>query len=300
MRVSTRLGISKVKAQDGLEIEVMSRIPIGSSSSNKPSLLFIHGSGAGGWIWDEHWLEYFASKGFPSLAVSLRGSEATGTVKGVKDPVDIKDHVSDLKKVLENLPMKSSGKPIVLGHSFGGLVLTKLCEDKEARNLISSAVWMCAVPPSGQGKMAARFLWTRPWQTLNILRGFAFGQVSSSPKLNRRIFYDKSISIGKVADYMVRLAKDAEIMEDLAGVEAQMLDTSGQAPWVEGAPFKRYVLGARQDYIVDPPAILETAKFVGASEKATTIIDGPGHNIMLGPRWTIGAEAVLNLLERSK
>ena len=99
---------------------------------------------------------------------------------------------------------------------------------------------------------------------------------------------------------MARLAKDAKVMEDITGLEMQLPSTSGdgagRAPWVNDAPFRRFLLGAREDYIVDPPAIMDAAAFVGAEWANTTLIDGLGHNIMLGPRWTVGAQAVLDLL----
>jgi len=149
--------------------------------------------------------------------------------------------------------------------------------------------------------MAARFFRSRFFETLNILRGFALGQANRSPKLNRKIFYDDSIDLGRVSSYMKRLQRDASIMEDIAGLEMQLPDKfsdGGRAPWVSEAGFRRYVLGANSDYIVDPPAILETAAFVGADESDIAFIDGPGHNIMLGPRWIVGAQAVLNMLTK--
>ena len=82
-----------------MQIEVLSGSPEGGGGKSKQPLVFIHGSGAGGWIFDEHWLEFFASQGFPALAVSLHGSAATGTLNGSTEPVKISDHVDDLKSV---------------------------------------------------------------------------------------------------------------------------------------------------------------------------------------------------------
>jgi hypothetical protein len=132
--------------------------------------------------------------------------------------------------------------------------------------------------------MAARFLRTRFWQTVTILRGFAFGGARSDPKVNRKIFYDDSISLFQVSNYMERLNKDAEIGIDLKGVEANQPSKGlKQAAWIklidssasEGKmrPFRRFVMGANEDYIVDPPAIKETAAFVGVDP---VLINGPG------------------------
>jgi pimeloyl-ACP methyl ester carboxylesterase len=46
----------------------------GSGSEAHPApLLFVHGGWHGAWCWDEHFLRFFADKGYQALAVSLRG-----------------------------------------------------------------------------------------------------------------------------------------------------------------------------------------------------------------------------------
>ena len=41
--------------------------------SDRPPLLFVHGSFCGAWIWAEHFLPFFAEAGWECCAVSLRG-----------------------------------------------------------------------------------------------------------------------------------------------------------------------------------------------------------------------------------
>ena len=60
----------------------------------------------------------------------MRGSNATGTLNN-KQFVTINEHVRDLKEVVDYF---SNRKLILLGHSYGGLVMTKLFEDKIYRN----------------------------------------------------------------------------------------------------------------------------------------------------------------------
>jgi pimeloyl-ACP methyl ester carboxylesterase len=36
-------------------------------------LLFVHGGWHAAWCWDEHFLDFFAERGFHAVAVSLRG-----------------------------------------------------------------------------------------------------------------------------------------------------------------------------------------------------------------------------------
>ena len=50
----------------------------GSATESHPvPLLFVHGAGHAAWCWDEHFLDFFADKGFRAVAVSLRGHGAS-------------------------------------------------------------------------------------------------------------------------------------------------------------------------------------------------------------------------------
>jgi len=269
------------------------------------SLLFIHGSGAGGWVFEEHWLPFFAAMGFDAYTLSLRGSFATGfkdTPGANRKGATVSQHISDIKDVIRKIYKRGGGKgPIILGHSFGGLLVSKLLEDSEGHALIQRAGWLCSLPPTGQGPMSQRFLYTRFPQTINILRAFLFGQINNK-KLNRQIFYDSSVTDDKLAEYMARLALDAGGKPDLADVESALpsrnLNPDGSATWLSAPGSRRlkfFVLGSNDDYIVDPQAVLETAKYVDAKP---VLIDGPGHNIMLGERWRVAADQILLWLKQ--
>ena len=51
-------------------LEVFEKRP--SHESDMTPVLFVHGAWHGAWCWDEHFLDFFADKGYLSLAVSLR------------------------------------------------------------------------------------------------------------------------------------------------------------------------------------------------------------------------------------
>src|SRR5207253_3252615 len=57
-------------------IEVRSRQP--AQVSSRPPLLFVHGGYCDAWCWVPYFLPYFASRGFPSYALSLRGHGESG------------------------------------------------------------------------------------------------------------------------------------------------------------------------------------------------------------------------------
>eukprot|EP01041_Mallomonas_annulata_P005692 gene5692-11481_t len=295
-----------IVTSDNLRMELLFSGP--RKQKNRMPLIFIHGAGGGAWVFQEHWLPFFAKLGYECYAVGLRGSFGSGLPpKDTSTAVTLTQHISDLKTILQVLKKKHRNmKPIILGHSFGGLVVTKLLEDDAIRSLVSGAAWICALPPTGQGKMATRFLFTRFISTVNIIRGFAFGQVRR-PALNRLIFYDDSISDNDLIRYMNRLQLDSKIGQNFTDVgnNLPIIDAkTGLAPWLSSplisgnlettkSPLKRLVMGSINDYIVDPPAIIENAKYFGVEP---VLIRGPGHNVMLGGRWEVAASAVLNWL----
>lgn len=168
----------------------------------KPPIIFIHGSFHAAWCYAENYLDFFSSLGHHSYAISLRGTSTTGMPP--QDPgeiVTIEQHVSDIKNVLSSLKATMADRaggmetpdPIIVSHSFGGLIVMKLLEDKQFRQSISGACFLCSVPPSGNGPMIQRFIKTKFLSSLKIVWGFVFKAVSIDLPNCRELFFDKSV-----------------------------------------------------------------------------------------------------------
>nr|WP_231716133.1 alpha/beta hydrolase [Arthrobacter zhangbolii] len=81
----------------------------------KAPLLFVHGLGHGAWCWS-HWLEAAAAEGHPAYAVSLRGH---GSSQGSLRTARLSHYVDDVVHTAASLPRR----PVLVGHSLGGLVV---------------------------------------------------------------------------------------------------------------------------------------------------------------------------------
>lgn len=139
-----------------------------SSSSSKPPLLFIHGSGHAAWCWAENFMPYYSEKGFDTVAVSLRGRGKSGPPpSGAKAGGTLESHAEDVAAVAEMLVGEGSRPPIVVGHSFGGMVAQKYAlrgKEKQVSSLSSSPppsllsgiALLNSVPPSGNAAMIVR------------------------------------------------------------------------------------------------------------------------------------------------
>lgn len=121
---------------------------------NSKTIVFIHGLFMNNHTWDE-WKAFFESKGYTCYAPAHPKHEGEPAALRANPPqgleeVQFQDWITNLEKLIEGL----DEKPILIGHSFGGLTAQKLVEagKAEAAILISSA------PPKGVSTFKGSFL----------------------------------------------------------------------------------------------------------------------------------------------
>jgi pimeloyl-ACP methyl ester carboxylesterase len=120
-------------------------LPQHMQDARRPPLLFVHGSFHAAWCWQvspssiltdslppsqfimlavccmqEHFMPFFAAAGYDCYAVSLRGQGRSQRVAGMQAGSPTQ-HVTDLGHVVASLPRP----PVLIGHSFGGLVVQR-------------------------------------------------------------------------------------------------------------------------------------------------------------------------------
>jgi pimeloyl-ACP methyl ester carboxylesterase len=112
-----------------------------------PPVLFVHGFYAQASVW-KHWLPFFCARGFPAYAVNLRGRAGSrpGTRLG---GVSVNDYVADAAEVAETL-----GRPVVVGHSMGGLIAQRLAE----LDAVRAAALIAPAPPRGIPLLSWKFV----------------------------------------------------------------------------------------------------------------------------------------------
>ena len=119
----------------------------------KPPMLFIPGYFASAWVY-ESYLPFFADRGYAGFALNLRGREGSALPSGTMlGRVSINDFIDDARQVARWLTERLS-RPIVVGHSMGGLIAQKLGEEGLARAL----VLLSPAPPRGISVMSGRLL----------------------------------------------------------------------------------------------------------------------------------------------
>lgn len=273
-------------------------------NSIKPPIFFVHGSFHSAWYFAENFMPYFTARGHDCYAISLRGTAATGMPP--TDPgesVRIEDHIADVSYCLDEILRRyretgrPSTPPVLVAHSFGGMVAMKLLELQSVRNKLSGVALLCSVPPSGNGDMAMRFLQRRPCASLQILLGFVLKTAARSLWSCRKLFFDSTVSSSDINLYMRRFQADSRVGLNLLALKEVLpskvsADQDGRASWLkndDGLIPARFVLHAARDYLVDEQGAMETASYLGCG---AAILADAYHDVMLGPRWPAAAAMV--------
>ncbi|GAB5372366.1 hypothetical protein AAMO2058_001658900 [Amorphochlora amoebiformis] len=286
----------QVLSEDGKKLDLHSPQP--------PPLVFIHGSFHSAWCWAEKWMGYLAEKGYPSYAISLRGTawSPDPLAKDVRAP-SVEQHVVDLLRFLRLKNLTDPQRlPIIIAHSFGGIVAMKALEGsgrEGASRRAQGVALLCSVPPYGNGPMTKRFMESRGWRTVwDITRGFVLKDGSKDAALCKKFFFSEEMSEDEVEKHRTRIQQDANPFFDLNSVSRRLPSLHSResvvSDWVVGNPsLERLVVGASDDFLVDHKGIQDTAQFLGVPP---LFVKG-AHDVMLDVGWKENANVIADWLE---
>ncbi|MBS9535250.1 alpha/beta hydrolase [Mycobacterium sp. M1] len=228
-------------------------------------LLFVHGAWHAAWCWDEHFLSYFADRGYQAMALSFRGHGNSATDKPLRT-CSADDYVADVAAVAASLPVP----PVVIGHSMGGLIVQKYLEAHTA----PAGVLMTAIPPQGSYGSNLRWLRRRPGQFAKMIVTGNSLPFLNTPALAREKFFSAHTPEERVLECAARL------QEDSARVSLDCM--LFRRPRPERVTTPLLVLGAEQDSIHTRAEIEATAHAYGTEAR---FFPDMGHDMMLEPGW---------------
>ena len=143
-------------------------------------LLFIHGANHAAWCWDEHFLDFFADKGYRAVALNLRGHGGSPTTKPANN-CSIADYVDDVCSVVENLP----ATPVLIGHSLGGFVVQKYLESRAA----PAGVLVASAPPRTYLATTLRGSMQHPWIATKVFATRSLMPLFGNPSRVREVLF---------------------------------------------------------------------------------------------------------------
>ncbi|KAK9091322.1 hypothetical protein Sjap_024499 [Stephania japonica] len=290
----------------GLEMEFIfqkgiqsQRYPFEESSRSvqikekNPPLVFVHGSFHAAWCWAEHWLPFFSRSGFDCYAVSLLGQGESDAPLGSAAGT-LQTHADNVANFIAK---EVRSPPVLLGHSFGGLIVQSYISDMingqfsgSSNPKLAGAVLVCSVPPSGNSGLAWRYLFSKPVAAIKVTLSLAAKGFATFLPLFKETFFSKEMDDHLTQSYQ-ELMKESSRMSlfDLKKLNASLPVRS-----VPKSSVNILIVGASNDFIVDNEGLCETAKFYGVTP---ICIEGVAHDIMLDCSWEKGARVILSWLD---
>jgi pimeloyl-ACP methyl ester carboxylesterase len=246
----------------------------------RPPVLFVHGMMAAAWIF-ERYQRFFAARGYASWAVNLRGHAGSRPVPRL-GRVSMSEYVDDVGEAARALAdAYGVERPVVLGHSMGGLLAQKLAE----RGAVAAAVLLCSAPPRGISVTS-----------LTLLRyqlSYAWPIVRGAPIVGSRAGFD-ALNFNRVpADE--RAALYARFVPE-SGRVGRELSLGGVAVDVEHVRCPLLVCAATDDRLVPARVAGRIAKLYGARADYLEFADH-GHLVLLEPGWEQPAGAIVRWLD---
>ncbi len=263
-----------------MNLEVISRRP--ANPSGRPPLLFVHGAFGGAWIWEQHFLPFFAERGFEAHALSLRGHGESGGWEQLPY-ARLRDYVDDLAQVAAAMPTP----PVLVGHSMGGIVIQKYMQT----HATPAVVLMASVPPHGLIGTFCGIAFTNPRLFYELGMIQTLGPWMADAGAVRRALFSDDCPKEIIDAVLPRLqAESSMVILDLVGLD---LPPSTPSPAMKTPVL---VLGARRDAFVFRGGLEATAKTYRTRPE---IFPDMAHAMMLEPGWQAVAERICGWLEQT-
>mgnify|MGYP000371465070 CR=1 FL=1 len=248
-------------------LDIIRRDPVGEAQPTP--LLFVHGAWHANWCWDVHFLDHFAALGYEVAAVSLRGhgeSEGRGRLRRTR----VREYVADVERAAATM----TSRPVVVGHSMGGMVVQKFLERHDA----PGGVLVASVPPKGVIGITLRLARERPLTFAKVNATMSLWPFVSDPEHAKALFYSEDLAAAD--DYVTRL-QDESFFGFL-----DMLALDRPKPKRVTAPV--LVLGGERDVIFPPSDVRDTAAAYGTEAHLFPM----AHNMMAEDGWEAVADRI--------
>ncbi len=253
-----------------MKLEMLEYLP--EANSRAAPLLFVHGAYHGAWCWDECFLPYFASHGFSSYALSLRGH---GKSEGYENlhSFSLNDYMDDVLAAMSLI----ENKLVLIGHSMGGAIVQKVVHKNSEK--VKAVILVASAPPNGVFKDVPRLAFKNMKEVINL----SLFKKGNYVDLLTKLFFSKEIKHGDKYAWLLQ-QESAKARRDLV---RQIVPNS------INIKLPILVLGSKQDCVISE----KTTLYLGKIYKTKPIIfSNISHNMMLDPNWRIVADQILTFL----
>ncbi|MDR5777612.1 MULTISPECIES: alpha/beta hydrolase [unclassified Caballeronia] len=252
-----------------------------------PRIVFVHGMFQNPKSW-EKWVAYVTSKGHECIAPAWPLHEGEPRALRENPPEGLGDlKLSDVISVIERVVSAESEKPILVGHSVGGLITQILLN----RGLIAAGIAIDSVAPNAMVDLDWGFI-KNSTVIANPLKG------------NEPILMDAKTFHGSFANTLTeeQAAREFETTatHDSRNVLRGCMGPDGKVD-VDAAHGPLLLIGGEEDQIV--PAHLTEKNFKAYADRNSVTefqsFQGRSHYICNEPGWQEVADVVLSFIERN-
>lgn len=255
-------------------------------------VVFVHGLWLHGESWKK-WTEFFREKGYDAVAASWPGdSESTEATRRNADALagygvaEIADHIAEQLKKFER-------KPVLIGHSFGGLIVQNLL----GRNLASAAIAIDPAPIKGVPELPLSALKS----SFPVLGNpFNFRRSVSLTERQFRFGFTNAVSEQEAHELYTKYAMPAPGRPLFQAATATFNPKSATKVNVTNATRGPLLLiSGAKDNTVPPVLVRSTFKAYRASPAVTEFKEfaGRGHSLTIDSGWKELAEYSLTWLK---
>jgi len=249
----------------------------GGAADGRAPFLLIHGAWHSAVCWRE-FAEYLGQQGRSCYAVSLRGHGGSENDRALR-MTRLDGYVDDVGRAVAETAQQSGQKPVLIGHSMGGLVVQRYLErDHE----IPRAILLAPCPVQGAWRASLRFLWRHPLVFLRANLTWRLWHLIATPALAREALFSEDIAPKQLAAHFTEL-QDESYMAFLDMLVFRL-------PRPRRVRTEVLVLGAANDAIFSAAEIRATGKAYGTEAR---IFDNMAHNMMLEQDWQQVADHIL-------
>lgn len=236
-------------------------------------LLFVHGGFHGAWCWSDHFMPWFASRGFDCHAISIRDHGASRRT-GRDAEWRLRDYVDDVRWAMGQI----GEDPILVGHSLGGSIVQKVALD----NPCPAMVLLAPSPIGGSNRAAMRMMFSHPRA---LMRAMTKKDLTEALPAFLSFFLSSDLSLNSRDSIANRLDG---LTSFAAAADAFYLDP----PRPAATEMPVLVVAGEKDWSIPRYKNAKLAKAYGG-----TLIDVPtAHDIMCDTQWETAALRILEWL----
>lgn len=258
--------------------------------TNPKTIVFVTGAFVSHHCWDE-WQLYFQSKGYQTVATPWPYKE--GPVQELRDKhpsgnegltkLTLSDVIDSYAKVIKSFPEK----PIVIGHSLGGLMTQILLN----RDLAAAAAAIHPVPPLGVFPYEFSFL-KAGWRSLGLFTSMKKTYLMSFKTWQYAFVNGMPLADQNAAYDMLTIPESKRVARGGLTTAAKVDFKKAHSPLL--------IMAGSEDNII--PAHLNNRNYKAYKQRADSVLDyklmnGRNHYVLGQPGWEANAEYVLNWIE---